>query len=200
MTSKSSSLIERVALCLASVSILTLAEAVGSTQTAAFIDTWHRLCILPSFGTGLQFPATMTSCSSSDLINVDEPGVDVARAKKKKLYPFIEARKIARGHGFQTKEEFIEYECAGAYQLPKNPDEVWKNEWRGWDDFLGVPLPFHQGREVARALEGIRSSEDYFELMRRKPFDDNDLASRLPFRPDLFYKSDWQSWDDWLGL
>ena len=44
----------------------------------------------------------------------------------KRLYSFQEARKIARGHGFDSKDEFIEYECAGAYQLPKDADVVWK--------------------------------------------------------------------------
>ena len=43
----------------------------------------------------------------------------------RRLYNFEEARKIARGHGFDSKEEFIEYECAGAYQLPKDADKVW---------------------------------------------------------------------------
>jgi len=33
----------------------------------------------------------------------------------RRLYSFEEARKIARGHGFDSKDEFIEYECAGAY-------------------------------------------------------------------------------------
>lgn len=119
---------------------------------------------------------------------------------RKKMYPFEEARKIARGHGFRTREEFIEYECAGAYQLPKNADQVWKNEWKGWDDFLGVPLAFFQGREVARALENINSSDQYTDLMRSKSISNDDLASRLPFRPDLYYKAEWISWDDWLGL
>lgn len=52
--------------------------------------------------------------------------------EKSKLYPFQEARKIARGHGFSNKEEFIEYSCPGAYQLPKNPEEVWSDDWNGW--------------------------------------------------------------------
>ena len=47
--------------------------------------------------------------------------------KPRRLYSFEEARKIARGHGFDSREEFIEYECAGAYQLPKDADKVWKN-------------------------------------------------------------------------
>ena len=39
------------------------------------------------------------------------------RTARRKLYSYEEARRIARGHGFQSREEFIEYECAGAYQV-----------------------------------------------------------------------------------
>eukprot|EP00550_Attheya_septentrionalis_P007653 CAMPEP_0198279938 /NCGR_PEP_ID=MMETSP1449-20131203/131_1 /TAXON_ID=420275 /ORGANISM="Attheya septentrionalis, Strain CCMP2084" /LENGTH=122 /DNA_ID=CAMNT_0043975189 /DNA_START=186 /DNA_END=554 /DNA_ORIENTATION=- len=118
---------------------------------------------------------------------------------KKRLYPFREARKIARNYGF-TKEEFIEYECAGAYQLPKNPDHVWSDEWKGWDDFLGTPLTFEQGRQVARTLENASTQEEYMELIQIKACDDDDIKSRLPYRPDLKYKNDgWIDWSDWLG-
>jgi len=50
-----------------------------------------------------------------------------AKSISRRLYSFEEARKIARGHGFDSKDEFIEYECAGAYQLPKDADKVWKD-------------------------------------------------------------------------
>lgn len=53
-------------------------------------------------------------------------GMTGTKKASKRLYSFFEARKIARGHGFDSKEEFIEYECAGAYQLPKDADVVWK--------------------------------------------------------------------------
>ena len=66
------------------------------------------------------------------------------KSKSRRLYSFDEARKIARGHGFSSKQEFLEYDCAGAYQLPKDADVVWQDEWRGWDDFLGVPLTFEE--------------------------------------------------------
>ena len=64
--------------------------------------------------------------------------------KSRRLYNFEEARKIARGHGFNSKQEFLEYDCPGAYQIPKDADVVWSEDWRGWDDFLGVPLSFEE--------------------------------------------------------
>lgn len=116
--------------------------------------------------------------------------------KAKKLYPFTEARRIARGHGFSSQQEFLDYECPGAYQLPKNPQEIWAKEWQGWEDWLGVPWHFEKGRAIARTL-GVSSEVEYIRLYKENKNKDGD-ESRLPYRPDLYYKSEWQGWDDFL--
>jgi uncharacterized short protein YbdD (DUF466 family) len=61
-----------------------------------------------------------------------------------------------------------------------------------------VPWFSIQGREIARALVGVDSEEKYLNLMKSKTIPDNDAASRLPFRPDLKYKTEWLGWDDFL--
>merc|ERR1719401_47255 len=88
----------------------------------------------------------------------------------RRLFSFDEARRLARGHGFASKEEFLDYSCPGAYQLPKDADVVWREEWRGWEDFLGVALAFREGRDVARALAGVDTEEEYLTLIKSKPF------------------------------
>ena len=70
-------------------------------------------------------------------------------------------------------------------------------DWRGWKDFLGVILSFEEGRNVARKLE-VNTEEDYLALIKSKSISDDDLASRLPYRPDLKYKEEWEGWDDFL--
>lgn len=132
----------------------------------------------------------------SDIISRSE--CNVAKVKSRRLYSFEEARRIARGHGFDSKEEFLEYTCPGAYQIPKDADIVWAESWNGWEDFLGITLTFTEGREVARKFEGIESEEAYMTLMKSKTIPDGDVASRLPYRPDLKYKDDWQGWKDFL--
>lgn len=117
--------------------------------------------------------------------------------KKRKLYSFQEARKIARGYGFESKEEFIEYSCPGAYQLPKDPETVWASEWTDWEDFLGICHTFAPGREIARSLN-LASEEEYVQLFKEKKIEDGTPASRLPYRPDLKYKAEWKGWEDWL--
>lgn len=156
------------------------------------------------------------------------------RCRQKKLYSFQEARKIARSHGFTSEAEFKEYECAGAYQLPKNVDELYAKEWDGWDDFLGVPFSYDEGKTVVRAL-GIANKEMFLEKKRKTKIkikmnerqeraapgmginidtaidaaeataasvsvEDDHLLYRLPCKPELYYKKDWISWEDWLGI
>ena len=115
------------------------------------------------------------------------------------MYSFKEARRIARGHGFESREEFIEYSCPGAYKLPKDPDKVWSDEWKGWDDFLGIPYQnFEHARKIAQRLR-LESQEEWMQLFEDSKFNDDDPAIRLPYRPDLYYKKEWRGWDEWLN-
>ncbi|KAL7527219.1 hypothetical protein ACHAXR_001855 [Thalassiosira sp. AJA248-18] len=118
--------------------------------------------------------------------------------KSRRLFSYDEARRIARGHGFDSMEEFLEYSCPGAYQIPKDADIVWKESWGGWEDFLGISLTFEEGRKVARSLKGIETEDAYINLIKSKTIPDDDVASRLPYRPDLKYKTQWVGWDDFL--
>ena len=137
----------------------------------------------------------ITAAATSDVTSV------VANKTKRKLYSFTEARKIARGHGFSTIQEFLDYDCPGAYQLPKNPDQVWAAEWKGWNNFLGILWDFETARQVAREQlpSSIDSKEVYMEAFQQKLFSEDDDVSLLPYRPDLYYKKQWQGWDDFLG-
>jgi hypothetical protein len=137
-----------------------------------------------------------SSCTDKSDRNSDGGGGGKSKAKAA-LYPFSEARKIARGHGFSSMQEFFEYDCPGAYQLPKNPNEVWSDDWKGWDDFLGTILDWEESRRVARTLN-VNSEEEYLKLFQEKKLRDDDIASRLPYRPDLKYSDQWVSWDDFL--
>ena len=140
--------------------------------------------------------------SSQAAASADKPTARnnmASKASKKALYSFVEARRLARGHGFSSAEEFLDYSCPGAYQLPKNPHVVWAEDWKGWEDWLGIPYGFMEGRQIARSL-GLDSEQEYLEVFRKKEFPDDHPAIRVPFRPDLYYKQQWQGWDGWLGL
>jgi hypothetical protein len=148
---------------------------------------------------GQQRPSS--SSSQLDLAQNSNPlpgNTSMSPRKNKNIYSFTESRRLARGHGFSSKQEFLDYDCAGAYQLPKNAEVIWQTEWKGWEDWLGIPWDFQNGREFARNLQ-LNTEDEYLMIFsENKITSEDDPVSRLPLRPDLYYKQEWQSWDDWL--
>lgn len=84
--------------------------------------------------------------------------------------------------------------------MPKNPQEVWADQWNGWDDWLGVPWKDYEvARGIAQRLP-VQSRDAYLAFVKdTNALDDDDDARRLPYRPDLYYKTDWKGWEDFLG-
>ena len=122
-------------------------------------------------------------------------------------FPFEEARRQAHNYGFATKEEYQEYNCAGVYSPPTHPDVVYPDQFVDWEDWLGVPFSFVEGRAIARTL-GLHTHEEYTSFMKgagtAPPYGGDerrcDVRMRLPFQPDVKYPHDWQGWEDWLGV
>lgn len=114
-------------------------------------------------------------------------------------HSFKEARRIVRKHGFHSAQEFQNYECPGSYGVCKNVEEVYANEFRGWDDFLGVPPVFIEARQFMR-LQGITSEEHYAIFLKSRRSQEDCISSRLPCMPDRYYKEEWCGWGDFLGF
>eukprot|EP00536_Pseudo-nitzschia_multiseries_P015747 jgi/Psemu1/312404/fgenesh1_kg.943_\ len=178
---------------------------------AAVVRVHKPLTLLAVSSSPMSSESTEKKCAGGDDNDNDNDNnaTEKRNRRKRSLYSFSEARKIARGHGFSDREEFLEYDCPGAYQLPKNADEVWAEDWTSWEDFLGITLKdFETAREVARTRVGVASTTrwkasteaEYLDLFRTKQIDDGDIASRLPYRPDLYFKNNgWVSWQDFLS-
>mmetsp|Transcript_810 Transcript_810/g.1835 ORF Transcript_810/g.1835 Transcript_810/m.1835 type:complete len:250 (-) Transcript_810:52-801(-) len=160
------------------------------------------------------------SCVNSNEGDPSQPQATKTKMKRS-LYSFVEARRVARGHGFSTVEEFLDYDCPGAYQVPKTPNEIWSKEFKGWDDFLGLPIStLQEAKDVLRSSPTFRrqrqrkstsnddgdnnadilitTKEEYMQLFHDKLLDEDSPEIRLPYRPDLKFKEDWISWDDYL--
>lgn len=123
------------------------------------------------------------------------------------VYPFAEARVIARGMGLKSIREWAAYARGDRRdpRLPMRPDTTYHARgWQGWPDFLGVPalsgrararrlLPFRVARQRVRDMR-LSSARDYRE--RGLPLD----PERLPIRPEVAYASQgWLGWGDYLG-
>lgn len=86
--------------------------------------------------------------------------------------------------------------------IPGNPNVVYKNEWKGWGDWLGTGniatqqlsfRPFEQAKAFVHTL-GLKSSSQWkvYSKSDKKPSD-------IPAAPSYTYNTDWKGWGDWLG-
>ena len=85
-------------------------------------------------------------------------------AKYVKMWSFRKARRYARNLGLVNSAEYRKWANGGWNDLPKKPAEVpaqpwlkYRNEWRGWDDWLG--------RDVAAARPRTTASPGSTEKM-----------------------------------
>jgi superfamily II DNA or RNA helicase len=117
---------------------------------------------------------------------------------------FVDARKFVRAVGLKSQDQWRQYCRSGKKpdDLPYNPGEVYKNDWKGFGDWLGtgrianqnkIYRPFDDAREFARSL-GLKSESEWTIYCKsgNKPLD-------IPNNPDHVYDEEWTWWQDWLG-
>jgi hypothetical protein len=112
------------------------------------------------------------------------------------MRPFGDVKKIARSLGIKTKGEWEEYAKSGnkPEDIPIHPNAVYKEEWRGWPDFLGTEFRlFEAGREFARSL-GLKTTQEWEEYRKS-----GDRPEDIPSAPEEVYRDQWQGWRNWLG-
>jgi len=134
-----------------------------------------------------------------------------AAAAASRPLPFQVARETVQLHGLRTQREwkqwfrnnrkslrqnFITFYKDGPGVMPERPDEIYASEWQGWDDFLGVLLPYSEAKRVAASL-GIASQEDWWDFVRAN--DKLLLRLRIPSSPHLYYRGQWEGYAEWLG-
>lgn len=126
--------------------------------------------------------------------------------------PFETVRETVQLQGLRTEKEwklwyrsnrkglrqrFLNFFKDGSCPIvPERPDVVYAEEWQGWDDFLGVLLPYDDAKTVAASL-GVGSQEEWWTFVRAN--DKLLLRLRIPASPHLFYRCEWQGYDEWLG-
>ena len=123
---------------------------------------------------------------------------------KTAYWSFEEARDVIRKIGIKSNREWRAYLKSGKKpdHIPAAPETVYKNEWKGFSDWLGNDqvlsgyrkiLSFDEAREFVHKL-GIRSYVEWQQLCREKK-----IPSFIAHAPYLKYKNEWKSWPDWLG-
>ena len=118
---------------------------------------------------------------------------------------FTEARALAHNLNFKTTGDWYRYTKSKKFpdDMPINPQTAYKNDWKGWDDFLGSVTKwsrniefrkFNDARRFARKLN-LKKSADWhiYAKTDERPID-------IPIAPAGYYKDKgWINWADFLG-
>ncbi|MBN2519841.1 MAG: hypothetical protein JXB17_04995 [Bacteroidales bacterium] len=105
--------------------------------------------------------------------------------------------------GITSSRKFDFYKKERKYlpkHFPRRPDDYFRmrGTWKGWPDFFGNPVynfkkdyfDYNTALRVTRTA-GIKNSKD-FKNWRKRP-------TKIPARPDQYYKDNWQNWKIFLG-
>ena len=117
------------------------------------------------------------------------------------LFPYESARKSVIELGLRSKFEWDEYiengkEFHGPY-LPNHPDEMYRDDWESWDEWLGIMRDYDDCRRMVRFLQ-LEGFQDYKEFVRTNRNRAEGL--RIPAQPDLYYKDKgWVSFEHFFG-
>jgi Phage-integrase repeat unit len=126
-------------------------------------------------------------------------------ANQNKVYlPLEEAKKFVHSLGLRNQSEWSEYSKSGKkpIYIPSDPRKPYKDDWKGWGDWLGTGYvanqkreyrPFAEAQKFVRQLR-LKSRYEWSEYCKSK-----NKPNNIPTQPRPIYKDDWKGWGDWLG-
>lgn len=132
--------------------------------------------------------------------------------------PFDQARDFVRNLGVKNQSEYRKWVvgrlerrglAARPTSIPANPDQIYSDQWRGFNDFLGtakpknvgrVWRPFKDAREYVRSL-GLSSYLEYKEWSKGQLKNKPKFPDDIPAHPYGAYAKEkqWKGVPDFLG-
>jgi len=122
-------------------------------------------------------------------------------ADKNKIFnSFLDTKQFVHNLKIKSFSEWREYCKSGKKpdDIPSNPNRVYKNEWKGWGEFLGNGhirnyRSFDDAKQFAQSLQ-LKNSDEWRVICKsgKKPDD-------IPASPNKVYKKEWKGFGDWLG-
>ncbi len=120
-------------------------------------------------------------------------------------WPFEKAREFARNLNLKDAKAWVEYSKSGKkpLELPGNPNDYYKGEFKGYGDFLGTGnlgsigksrqyWPYEDAREYVRELK----LKDYNDWVKYAKSSDRPLE--IPSAPHQVYP-EFKGYKDWVG-
>ena len=81
---------------------------------------------------------------------------------------------------------------------PSNPNITYKDNWNGWDDFLGTGRKKPQRCAKTLSHDDCKAEVQKYEFKNRNEYKNN-RKDNWPSDPNKTYKDNWNGWDDFLG-
>ena len=109
---------------------------------------------------------------------------------------YEEAKQFIQAQGIRTSIEFRKWCQLGLrpVNFPSKPYKVYKEEWKGWPEFLGTNWMGHEEAKQFIQAQGIRTSIE-FQKWRQSGL----RPVNFPTRPYEVYKEEWKNWPEFLG-
>jgi len=124
---------------------------------------------------------------------------------KKQFRSFEDAKKIIQKLGISGQKNWGDFCKSGKLpkNIPTNPRKIYKENWKGWGDWLGTGTvstqlrkywSFEKARDHVHKLN-IKSQKEWNEYVKLRK-----LSAEIPSDPYKVYKNKgWISWGDWFG-
>ena len=131
-------------------------------------------------------------------------GTGVIANRKKEFREFELAVKYIRALNFQEAKEHEEWSQSGnrPADIPAYPGQVYKNQWRGWDYYLGesfVDNRKKEFRDFELAVEYIHTLNFQSRREYGKWSKSGNRPADIPSNPNKVYKNQWRGWEHYLG-
>ena len=109
--------------------------------------------------------------------------------------PFTTLKKIIQKEEFKTMYDYLEWwKTHKIPNIPRGVQNVYSEEWQGWDDFLGYKrfVTYNEAVEILKT-KSIKNCSEF-----KKWVCDNKYL-HIPSYPNKIYKDEWISWEVFLS-
>ena len=125
------------------------------------------------------------------------------KLSKFKWIDFESAKNYAISLGLHASYHWVQHwsEHPRPNNIPIAPNKVYKNDWKGWGDFLGSSVKSNFEREYLsfnEALKYVHSLKLKSNIEWRE-WSKESRPDNIPSRPSRTYKNEWKDWGHWLG-
>ncbi len=120
--------------------------------------------------------------------------------KKRQWRPYREVQSLVQAHGIKNEDSYRKWRrSSGLEDIPSRPQVSYREEWEGWEVFLGPRREEKKWRsysEVQAHVQslGIKTKRKYNEWSKS-----GDRPKDIPSDPQKIYKEEWGGWGIFLG-